>query len=330
MVTEKEKVSIVIPVYNVEQYVEECINSVEAQTYNNLEIIIVNDGSTDNSGDICLEFMKHDSRIKVIRQENGGLSCACNTGLRHATGDLIMFLDSDDKYYPWTVEHMTGLLKRENADIVIFNFSGEEQFNQDEIYYKTMDNIGALKNLFRQKDNDTKIRCSTITRCTKIYRKEILDNIVFPEGRIFEDESRVHEILYRAKKVVYTNEICCFIRLREGSINHSTFSIKNLDKLQAFLDRVKFMEKIKQQELLKLSCNKYVSLFIQIFADKDAVTEKKQYDEIVKQLEKYYDWIHKYWSCLSLQSKVKLILYKCFPAVLKRVYRFWHKIKNNG
>ena len=114
-------VSIVIPIYNVEKYLNECVDSVIVQTYHDLEIILVDDGSTDNSGKLCDEYKKIDDRIKVIHQKNGGLSAARNTGMDSAIGEYLYFLDSDDYIEPQTVERLVDTIEQEKADIVLFD-----------------------------------------------------------------------------------------------------------------------------------------------------------------------------------------------------------------
>ena len=125
------KISIIVPVYNVEQYIQQCLNSLVNQTYNNLEIILVNDGSIDNSGKICDEYAQKDRRIKVIHQKNSGVSSARNNGLNMVTGDYIMFIDPDDWIEVNACERLIKILKKDNLDVLIFNYYKEYLYNSE-------------------------------------------------------------------------------------------------------------------------------------------------------------------------------------------------------
>ena len=139
---ENELVSIIVPVYNVEQYLEKCVNSIINQSYKNLEIILVDDGATDNSGKICDELAKLDNRIKVYHKENGGLSDARNYGVERATGEYIGFVDSDDYIDPKMYEKLYEAIKKENVDVVECSFKiiypGRVDFFSTEKYYEIL------------------------------------------------------------------------------------------------------------------------------------------------------------------------------------------------
>ena len=124
-----ETISIIIPVYNVEKYLNKCLNSVIEQTYKNIEVILIDDGSTDNSGKICDEYAKNDIRIKIIHQQNGGVSTARNNGLEHATGKYITFVDSDDYIEKEMIETMAKKIMKKNADIVICGVTDRDEEN---------------------------------------------------------------------------------------------------------------------------------------------------------------------------------------------------------
>lgn len=179
------KVSIIIPVYNVEQYLKRCLDSVTEQTYKNLEIIIVNDGSPDNSEIICKEYEKKDSRVLYLKQQNGGLSSARNSGLKKATGDIILFLDSDDYINKRLVEFVCIAFEKCQCDIVEFNL--QEVFSMDyegkniyDIKYEEITKENAIKSLF----SDGKIRFEV---WNKAYKKEIIKDLFFIEKQIHED-----------------------------------------------------------------------------------------------------------------------------------------------
>lgn len=320
----QNKVSVIVPVYNIENYIQECVESIQRQTFDNLEILLVNDGSADGSGELCEQFQKQDNRIRVIHQKNGGLACAVNTGLKNATGDFILFVDGDDWIYPFAVEYALHLLQRERADIVIYDFTSDFDFAQDDEYLETTDNVGALRNLYLQNSQFHNLRLMTTVRWSKLYKREVLEGIVFPEGRIHEDEI-VHEILYKAKKVVYTNKKCYFYRQREGSIIHEAISTKALDKLQSFKERVQFFEDLNNQELLFLAVNKFVFLYIQLFCKCELVENGEEQRSFLLKLNDYGTWIQQYKVFFGKKAKAEMSIYSISPGLLRKIYWMMHR-----
>lgn len=222
---EKYLVSIIIPVYNVKPYLKEALDSVIFQTYNNLEILIIDDGSTDGSGKIC-DLYLYDSRVKVIHQENRGLSAARNTGLSLMTGSFVAFLDPDDAYYPDYISTMVAAM--DDADLVISKFSShctKGKLKQKgevipSIFAGTYDRIYSLHAL-----SDNQINVSV---WNKLYRVELWKDIRFPEGHNFEDAAIAYEIIDRCKKVCVIDDLLYLHRKRSDSIT-GTLSWKNLD-----------------------------------------------------------------------------------------------------
>lgn len=214
-------VSVIIPVYNVKEYLREAINSVINQTYINLEIIIIDDGSTDGSGAICDEY--DDLRIKVFHQPNGGLSNARNTGLNNMSGDIVAFLDSDDYLYPHMIQTMIDELRKKNADIVICNFDWEgRKSSQHPGLYSS---ISALKQL-------VKGRLETAV-WNKIYKAELWKDIRFPEGHVFEGTRTTYKLIEKAKSIWIISDRLMFHRIRPGSITQTRSINNEKDKLLA-------------------------------------------------------------------------------------------------
>jgi glycosyltransferase involved in cell wall biosynthesis len=182
---EKDLISVIIPIYNVGDYLKKCVNSIINQTYKNLEIILVDDGSTDKSGILCDEFAKKDSRIKVIHKQNGGLSDARNCGIEASSGKFIAFIDSDDFIAPDFYEYLLSLQKENNADIAECNFIRVYEEKQDEfefpikkenIILKT-DGVGAL---FLFMSDDDEISTNSVVVWNKLYNKKLFEDIRFP------------------------------------------------------------------------------------------------------------------------------------------------------
>jgi len=195
----EELVSVIVPVYNTKNYLEKCINSLVKQSYHNLEILLIDDGSSDGSGELCDELGKTDKRIRVFHQENGGLSCARNTGLANAAGSLLSFIDSDDYISPDMFRFMTDALSRTDSDIAICGF---ETIYSDRTKYTGIkgEKCYSTKKALYELIIDTNI--SGIV-CNKLYKKELFEGICFPVGRIFEDTLFNYKVFERAKRVVH-------------------------------------------------------------------------------------------------------------------------------
>lgn len=234
-----EKISVIVPIYKVEQYLNRCVDSIINQTYTNLEIILVDDGSPDNCPKICDEYIKKDNRIKVIHKKNGGLSDARNAGLKVATGYYISFIDSDDWIDLNMYKNLINLLVEYNADIV----ECEVKYAYDDDIYiennynniKCLDKISAHKALIKNEIRQTV--------WNKIYKAQIVKNVEFEKGKYNEDEFWTYKIIDLSKKIVKTSEIYYYYFQRPGSIMNSKYSIKNLDGLEAKYRRLNFLSK---------------------------------------------------------------------------------------
>lgn len=223
-------ISVIVPVYNVEQYLSRCVDSLLAQTYHNLEIILVDDGSTDNSGAICDLYSKKDKRISVIHKKNGGLSDARNVGIDLANGSYIGFVDSDD----WIAQNMLETLLHNmiyyEADVSIcrFKFTADEKEKEVAVQNETRiyDKYQAIDAMFIDK-------VFASHACNKLYKAHLFDNIRFPIGKIYEDQFTTYKIIWAANKIVYTNKQCYYYFIRNDSIARGNFDAKQFDVLDA-------------------------------------------------------------------------------------------------
>ena len=215
-------ISVIIPVYNVAQYVKEAIDSVINQTYKKLEIIVIDDGSTDESGKICDSYAA-DPRVKVIHQKNKGLSGARNTGLDVMTGDVVAFLDSDDYYYPNMLEIMAAEMIRSDADIVICDFMWDD--TACKLERKSYNAEAALKELVKGK--------MELAVWNKIYKKHIWDGIRFPEGHTYEGTRTTHKLLEKADRIEQLPDCLMFHRTRKGSIVQTTSPKSSMEFFRA-------------------------------------------------------------------------------------------------
>lgn len=236
----KPLISVIVPVYNVEKYLKQCIDSIINQTYKNLEIILVDDGSIDNSGIICDEYCKKDSRIKVIHQENKGLSAARNRGLKESKGEYISFIDSDDFIINDMLEilisicikEQCGIAKCETIDIKDRNMPKVSRTNNVRVY----DSNYILNDIYKKKP------IFNPAPCNKLYKRNLFDKIKFEEGIINEDEAIMCQLIFYAEKIAVTDDILYCYFLSPNSIMRSSFSEKRFDVLKAFEIRMKFLK----------------------------------------------------------------------------------------
>lgn len=216
--------SVIIPVYNVEDYLNECLDSVINQTLEDIEIICIDDGSTDNSPDILKEYSKKDKRIKIIIKENGGQATARNLGIKEAQGEYIAFVDSDDFIEPTMFEKLYTKAKDNNLDIAmckIATYDNQTEEIKDNVWYYMLGVFRDFeKDIFNHKDTKEFTCHIAVTPYNKIYKTTLLkeNNILFPEGLIFEDEKFFYDTYLRAKRVSIVDEFLYYYRInRKGS-----------------------------------------------------------------------------------------------------------------
>lgn len=234
-------ISVIVPIYNVEKQLNKCVDSIINQTYKTLEIILVDDGSLDKCPQICDEYAKKDSRIKTIHKKNGGLSDARNAGFNIATGDYVVFIDSDDWIELQALESMLETAQKYDADIVECNVmykydnKKDESYNDDEFAVYS-DNYSIMSAYIKD------YRIKTVV-WNKLYKKTLLNKNPFEFGKYNEDEFFTYQILAKTNKLVHMdNYFYCYYQ-REGSIMGSSFSLKHLDSLEASVKRAEFIEK---------------------------------------------------------------------------------------
>lgn len=232
-----ELVSIIIPVYNVEEFLEECVDSALAQTYKNIEIFLVDDGSTDNSGNICDAYSKKDTRVRVIHKQNGGLSSARNAAMDIMKGKYVYFLDSDDYISDDMISRYVELMSQYDADIVmgtLYEFWGEVSNEIDHLKIELKPEIynteEALKNMLM----DRKLYHAA---AGPLYKSELFVDIRFPVGKLYEDFATSYYVVCKAKRVVYIDDKRYFYRMREGSIMNSKVTDKDMVMLD-IADRI--------------------------------------------------------------------------------------------
>lgn len=282
-------ISVIIPIYNVEKYLSQCLDSVVKQTYRNLEIILVNDGSTDSCRQICDEYASNDARIKIMHKENGGLSDARNAGLKIATGDFISFVDSDDLLSVDFCEKLLHALLEYNADIAECGF---RKFESDAELENLPEVTPANIELF-----ETEMAVDLLIKdylqpmvWNKLYRKEVLLGLKFPVGKLHEDVAWTYQAFGNAKKVLRIEDELYFYRQQADSISGRKYSLKRLDAVEALEERISYMrENFPKLENLaiKVFCFAAMSHYDMINAHHEIDPEKQHRNQIERSIRKY-------------------------------------------
>lgn len=280
-------ISVVIPVYNVKAYIRKCVESVNNQTYRNLEIILVDDGSTDGSNKICDDLALEDDRVLVIHKKNGGLSDARNVGINKAKGKYITFIDSDDYVSNDYIEYLYNLLSNTNSDISICNpiyiYENKEKDIKDSIQNETivkkMNSIEALEMMLYQNYYDT-------SAWGKLYKIELFQDIRYPVGMLFEDMGTTYKLFLKSTNIVFGNAEKYYYLQRVNSISNNIFNYKKMDYLKFAEEIYNYVEKeipkIKNcasARVISVACNILLQLPEE---DKYRLVKKKLYCKIVE------------------------------------------------
>ena len=285
-----ELISIIVPVYKVEKYLDKCVNSILKQTHKNLEIILVDDGSPDNCGKMCDEFASKDSRIKVIHKENGGLSSARNAGIEIATGKYIAFIDSDDCISEDYCETLYNVILQTNSDVAAIDISMVREDGsliitslEDEKELPLEINIYEKEEIVREI-----LRMKTFKNyvCNKLYKRELVAKNKFICGINYEDIPFTYQILNQAERVAYINKKCYFYLKRSGGIT-SVFSEKNLND---FLDVVikRFNDVKEKNKTIEEKYNVYGLLQSTISISIKYVISNQTYDSVDEKIERNF------------------------------------------
>jgi len=237
------KVSVVVPIYKVEKYIHRCVESISEQTYQNIEIILVNDGSPDNCGQIIDEYAKKDNRMKVIHKKNGGLSDARNKGMEYVTGEYTLFVDSDDWIERNMIETLIKISLGAQADVVqsAFYYAFHDYLLYDNRYFSKIDSNTLLNN----KELMYELVCNEKVKnfaWGKLYKTDLIKDIPFKKGVLFEDVFWAHHVMQQVHTYVITHTPMYYYFQRSESIV-SNYSLRNLDIIEGLKERHNFIEK---------------------------------------------------------------------------------------
>ena len=238
------KISVIVPVYQVEKYLKRCVRSIQNQTYTDIQIILVDDGAKDKSPIICDKFAEEDERIVVIHKKNGGLSDARNAGLKVALGQYVGFVDSDDYIDPRMYEILLRQLEEDQSDIAICDYIRVDE-SHTMLENKAKTSVSS-KCYLREQFIDELLKYwggHFVVAWNKLYKKEIFRNLEFPFGKQHEDEFVFHRIIGKCTKITYVNEQLYYYVQRKGSITDRGVSVKSMDYGEALIDRYYFTKK---------------------------------------------------------------------------------------
>lgn len=307
-----ELISVIVPIYNVEKYLEKCILSIINQKYKNLEILLIDDGSTDNSGSIADKYSKKDKRIKVFHKKNGGLSDARNYGIDRATGKYLAFIDSDDYIDKNMYYELYNNLVKTKSDISICKRC---------IVYEdgTIDGV-SLENdvILTFSRDDAMVELNFLTyfdcsACDKLYKKEMFDEIRFPIGKISEDAYTIYKVIFNAKKVVLTNNtLYCYFQRSNSISRNKRYSdaliCASKEKVDFYLQNI---PNLVYSAYIDLFYN-YVILYDNIFL-KNITVEKDFLKSLRTDAKPYFKYVLKC-NRISLKKKFKGLIYiYCLP-----------------
>ena len=321
------KISVIVPVYNVEKYLHECVDSILAQTFTDFELILVDDGSKDNSGTICEEYAVKDKRITVIHQENQGQASARNNAIAIAKGEWIHFVDSDDLIHPQMLEilysavdettkiSMCGLCKGITSPDGFYSRKSDYSFRKCPVNEKEL--ISMYNDFYQY-----------WVVWAKLIKKEIVEKFLFTSGRIYEDTAAVFKWINETEFVNITNEQLYFYRLNPNSTMQIKFSLKNLDRLWALEEQMKFFDTTDLNEMKKTIYKKYALVCAEIYY---SLRENPQWaDEAKKLKNQLKDFMKSKGKLIELNEDwaFNMVIGVLYTKPLRIVFRLERYIKN--
>lgn len=251
------RISVIVPVYNVEQYLPACVDSILGQTFEDFELLLVDDGSPDNCGAICDEYAQKDPRVRVIHQANQGLSGARNAAMDVARGEFLTFIDSDDVVSRDYLAVLLHAAEKEQADIAV---CGLQEFFDDVVPGLEPGRVEAARTVL-----DNRAACVAIyegdplvpvNACAKLFRADLWKDLRFPVGRLHEDQAVIPLVCYHATKVVSVDRAMYCYRTRSASITKAAFSLKRYDDIWAVDNCIRFFKERGEQEILRAARDK--------------------------------------------------------------------------
>lgn len=309
-------ISVIVPVYKVEQYLERCVNSILSQTFANFELILIDDGSPDNCGAICDAYEKKDKRVHVIHQENGGLSAARNAGIEwmfsNSSSEWLTFIDSDDWVHEKYLEVMLDTVLNTKTQIVVCAYKETEGENV------------VIKEIVNGKVHETEefycnYHVNATIACGKLYERKCFEKIRFPKGKIHEDEYVTHRILFMFSKLSYVEEPLYSYYVNKEGITKSGWSPKRLDSIEAIARQICYMRENGYEMAYRYVIRKYgVNLSTQILKIETCDNDTQcKYKNVLKF--KLKNFLIKYHKVITFKENIWI--YECaFPRI---IFCYW-------
>lgn len=313
-------ISVIVPIYNTEKYLNRCVDSILNQTFTDYELILVDDGSPDNCGKICDDYAKRDNRVNVIHKQNGGLSEARNYGidwaLENSDSEWITFIDSDDWVHPLFLELLLDAVVKNNVNLGICDYLSTKV---DELEEKEINNRVEL---FSTEDFWIQNNKKSIAAWGKIYKKQDFFDIRYPVGKLHEDAFTTHKILFKHKRIAYVNERLYYYYFNHNSIMRSTWTPKRIDELDGRIAIINFFDDINKDNLKKYAIEKLINVACsQIISIKNSpkLISKNKYIRILRK--KVFKYFRKFGREVGFSLKKDAWIYEClYP---KRMWIYW-------
>ncbi len=315
------KISVIVPVYKVENYLEKCVDSIRNQTFSDIEIILVNDGSPDKCGQMCDEYANIDSRIKVIHKENGGLSDARNAGLKIAIGDYIAFVDSDDYIEPDMLEKLYEACKKYHVKMAGVDLAYVFENKNDRVEKSNhTSTVMSSNDFFKLMLNvDLFLRTGV---WNKLYEKTLFSDVCFPKGKVYEDVGTMYKLVFKCDYIAYISEPCYnYLKERNGAITAGMYSKKEYDRLEMNSQMTDFI-KNNHPELLEVvygyrAVNCHLSIVNSMIVS--GIEDRRMINLLKKDIRKNIKVILK--SNLSITKKIQVFIFGCGFKLYSLLYK---------
>lgn len=323
----EDLISVIVPIYKVEKYLSKCVESIIAQTYINLEIILVDDGSPDECGKICDVFASKDSRIKVVHKENGGLSDARNAGIKSAHGEYLLFVDSDDYIAPNMVELLYKSVVENKSDMALCSLLPVDEFGN---IIKDNYSISPIKTEIL---NSEEALCCLynghnswyyVVACNKLYKKTLFDSIEFPKGKLHEDEYIVHKIFDKCKTISCLSDSLYYYVQRKDSIMGQEMDARHLDMIEACIERVSFFICKDNKKLIAKAYDHLISNALVMYFKMDIKNKENltRFNQLKRKINKMYvNNLCMFVRHLNMKLKIKffcfVFLFQLYIGVIK-------------
>ena len=317
-----KKISIIVPIYRVEKYLDKCISSICSQSYKNLEIILVDDGSNDQCPQICDEWAGRDERIVVRHVQNGGQSYARNIGLEFATGEYIGFVDGDDTVHCKMYEILLALMEKHGADIVECNFIGRKANAPDVLKDGEVICMNGRDAIELQLNSKITSRYPSTSLWSKLFRGEVIAGMRLPDGCIHEEYAFLCEAFLKCNYYVYINEPLYERTLREDSTTAEKFSVRSFDKLKVFRMRNQYLLENHEKKLYLMSRQQELELMLHYYGKASLAGMKKDSASIRQEIKNCIGEILV--SGLPIKKKMQFV----FVLLCPTAYNFVWKCKN--